>query len=112
MAFYSVRSERAFCEQLDCNLVLVPRHEHRRRIVRPQRVFGESGAAARARRGGAICRRGGVPGWHYGLMSKEHFTVDGTLVEAWASIKSFRRKKDKKLPTDDDPKNPTVDFSR
>jgi len=45
-------------------------------------------------------------------MSKEHFTVDGTLVEAWASIKSFRRKKDKKLPTDDDPKNPTVDFSR
>lgn len=27
-----------------------------------------------------------------GLLSNEHFTVDGTLIEAWASIKSFRPK--------------------
>ena len=27
-----------------------------------------------------------------GLLSDEHFTVDGTLIEAWASLKSFQRK--------------------
>ena len=31
-----------------------------------------------------------------GLMSDEHFTVDGTLIEAWAGQKSFRRKEDEK----------------
>ena len=30
-----------------------------------------------------------------GLMSAEHFTVDGTLIEAWASLKSFRKKGEK-----------------
>jgi transposase len=44
-----------------------------------------------------------------GLTSDEHFTVDGTLVEAWASLKSFQRKEQKKGPPDD-PGNPTVDF--
>ena len=44
-----------------------------------------------------------------GLTSDEHFTVDGTLVEAWASLKSFQRKDDKKKPPDD-PRNPTVNF--
>jgi transposase len=43
------------------------------------------------------------------LTSDEHFTVDGTLVEAWASLKSFQRK-DRKNPPPDDPGNPTVDF--
>jgi len=43
------------------------------------------------------------------LTSDEHFTVDGTLVEAWASLKSFQRK-DGKNPPPDDPRNPTVDF--
>ena len=43
------------------------------------------------------------------LTSDEHFTVDGTLVEAWASLKSFQRK-DNKNPPPDDPGNPTVDF--
>jgi len=43
------------------------------------------------------------------LTSDEHFTVDGTLVEAWASLKSFQRK-DGKNPPPDDPGNPTVDF--
>jgi transposase len=43
------------------------------------------------------------------LTSDEHFTVDGTLIEAWASLKSFQRK-DGKNPPPDDPGNPTVDF--
>jgi transposase len=43
------------------------------------------------------------------LTSDEHFTVDGTLVEAWASLKSFQRK-DGKNPPPEDPGNPTVDF--
>ena len=45
----------------------------------------------------------------HGLTSDEHFTVDGTLVEAWASLKSFQRKDDLKRPPDD-PGNPTVNF--
>src|SRR5246127_2494512 len=42
-----------------------------------------------------------------GLVSDEHFSVDGTLLEAWASLKSFRPK-DKEKTTPDDPGNPTV----
>ena len=44
-----------------------------------------------------------------GLLSDEHFTVDGTLLEAWASHKSFKPK-DTTLPPPDDPKNPSVNF--
>jgi hypothetical protein len=33
-----------------------------------------------------------------GLMSAEHFTVDGTLIEAWAGQKNFRRKESKQIP--------------
>jgi len=44
------------------------------------------------------------------LVSKDHFTVDGTLVEAWASLKSFQRKGSKKDPPSDDPGNPSVNF--
>ncbi len=44
-----------------------------------------------------------------GLTSDEHFTVDGTLIEAWASMKSFQPKDRKKNPPDD-PGNPTVNF--
>ncbi len=43
------------------------------------------------------------------LTSDEHFTVDGTLVEAWAGLKSFQRKDGKSNPPDD-PGNPTIDF--
>jgi IS5 family transposase len=45
----------------------------------------------------------------HGLLSDEHFTVDGTLIEAWASLKSFTRN-DASPPAPDDPGNPTVDF--
>jgi len=43
------------------------------------------------------------------LLSDDHFSVDGTLIEAWASQKSFVRK-DQSAPPPDDPGNPTVDF--
>jgi len=45
-----------------------------------------------------------------GLTSDEHFTVDGTLLEAWASLKSFQPKQEKPAPPPDDPGNPTVNF--
>jgi transposase len=48
----------------------------------------------------------------HGLLSAEHFTVDGTLIEAWASQKSFRPKDEvpEERPSPDDPGNPTVNF--
>ena len=45
-----------------------------------------------------------------GLTSDEHFTVDGTLLEAWAGGKSFQAKEGKPGPPPDDPGNPTVNF--
>jgi len=45
------------------------------------------------------------------LLSPEHFTIDGTLVRAWAGHKSFRRRRGRgATPRDEDPGNPTVDF--
>jgi transposase len=46
-----------------------------------------------------------------GLLSDEHFTVDGTQLEAWASLKSFRPREESpaRVPPDD-PGNPSVDF--
>ena len=48
------------------------------------------------------------------LTSDEHFTVDGTLIEAWASLKSFQAKEEAKEdpPSDDQGSNPTVNFHR
>ncbi len=43
------------------------------------------------------------------LLSNEHFTVDGTLIQAWAGQKSFQRKDVPPTPPDD-PGNPTVNF--
>jgi transposase len=45
-----------------------------------------------------------------GLLSDEHFTVDGTLLDAWASLKSFENKEEAPTPPPDDPGNPTVNF--
>ena len=44
------------------------------------------------------------------LTSDEHFTVDGTLLKACASLKSFRRKGSGRPEDPDEPGNPTVDF--
>jgi transposase len=113
MSLYSVRSERAFCEQLDYNLLFrwflgmtmfEPSFErstfakNRERLLHHsvgQRFFDLVVAAAQGR----------------GLLSDEHFTVDGTLIEAAASLKSFRPKD--QPPSDqppDDRGNPTVNF--
>jgi len=50
--------------------------------------------------------------WHQWkkLTSHEHFTVDGTLIEAWASMKSFVPKDGSGKPPEGGGKNPTVDF--
>jgi transposase len=45
-----------------------------------------------------------------GLTSDEHFSVDGTLLEAWASTKSFQPKDEKPSSPPDDLGNPTVNF--
>jgi hypothetical protein len=47
-----------------------------------------------------------------GLLSDEHLTVDGALIEAWAGQQSFKRKEqhDSKSPRDGDPRSPSVDF--
>ena len=45
-----------------------------------------------------------------GLVSDEHFTVGGTLLEACASLKSFNRNEGGGQPPTDDPGNPTVEF--
>lgn len=44
------------------------------------------------------------------LISDEHFTVDGTQIEAWASMKSFVKKDGSGTPPEDGGRNPTVDF--
>jgi transposase len=44
------------------------------------------------------------------LLSDEHFTVDGTLLESWASLKSFQQKDAPPSGPPDDPGNPTVNF--
>jgi transposase len=44
------------------------------------------------------------------LLSDEHFSVDGTLIQAWAGQKSFKPKDGGDAPPPDDPGNPTVNF--
>jgi transposase len=54
----------------------------------------------------AVVEQASAQGW----TSNEHFTVDGTLLEAWASLKSFRSRDKKDGAPPDDPGNPTVNF--
>jgi transposase len=112
MALYTVRSERLFCEQLDYNLLFrwfldmdmeepsfdpTSFTKNRERLIKHD-VAGEFFAAVVAQAKAEA------------LMSSEHFTVDGTLIEAWASLKSFKRKEGSKDEPPDDPGNPTVNF--
>lgn len=108
---YSVRSERLLMEQLDYNLLFrwfvglamddpiwdaTVFTKNRERLLRGDiaRAFFERVRAQAA---------------HRGLLSDEHFTVDGTLIDAWASLKSFQRK-DTPPTAPDDPGNSTVNF--
>src|SRR4051794_36126950 len=114
MAFYSVRSERLFCEQLDYNLLFRwfldmniedASFDHSTFSVNRQRLLEHEVAH---RFFAAVVDQARKA--H--LMSSDHFTVDGTLIEAMASLKSFKRKDAKPDPKKppDDPGNPTVDF--
>ncbi len=94
MALYSVRSERMFCEQLGYNMLFrwfldmdmteapfdhSTFSKNRERLMQhdvAKRFFQQIVAQGRAAQ----------------LMSSEHFTVDGTLIDAWASLKSFQAK--------------------
>ena len=113
MSLYSIRSERAFCEQLDYHLLY--RWFLGMSLVEP--VFDRSTFSKNRERllqhqvaqqfFDAVVRQAD----RRGLLSNEHFTVDGTLIEAAASLKSFRPKDEppsRKPP--DDPGNPTVNF--
>ena len=72
-------------------------------------VYQESGPTARRRHRRRLLWRRGRAIKAEGLLSDEHFTVDGTLLEAWASHKSFQPTGPDRTPPDD-PKNPTVNF--
>lgn len=94
MALYSIRSERAFCERLNYDLLFkwfldmpidayafdaTTFTKNRKRLLEHEvadRFFAEVVAQAKLRR----------------YVSSEHFSVDGTLLEAWASHKSFKPK--------------------
>jgi transposase len=109
---YTIRSERMLMEQLDYNLLFrwfvglgmddaawVPTvfSKNRDRLLEgdiAKEFFARVLAQAKKRR----------------LLSSEHFTVDGTLIEAWAGQKSFRSKEESGSVPPDDPGNPTVDF--
>jgi len=112
---YSVRSERLLMEQLEYNLLFrwfvglnmddrvwdaTTFSKNRDRLLRgeiAEEFFAAVLELARSRE----------------LLSDEHFTVDGTMVEGWASMKSFQPKdKAGRGPDDkpDDPGNPTVNF--
>ena len=111
-ALYTVRSERMLMEQLDYNLLfrwfvglnmddgiwdVTVFTKNRERLLDgdiAEAFFQAVLQQARERN----------------LLSDEHFTVDGTLLEAWASLKSFQRKDAKNAPPPDDPGNATVNF--
>jgi transposase len=101
-AFYSIRSERLLMEQLDYNLLYrwfvglgnddPVWHPTAFTTNRDRLLEGEVAAKFLAAvLGHARVRQ---------LLSREHFTVDGTRVEAWASLKSFRPKDDQDEPPD------------
>ena len=114
IALYSVRSERAFCERLEYDLLF--RWFLGMDMVEPgfdHSSFSKNRARLMAHRVGREFF-GVVVGQaqRRKLLSDEHFTVDGTLVEAAASLKSFKPR-DGDGQNDgppDDPGNPTVSW--
>jgi transposase len=109
---YSIRSERLLMEEMDYNLLFrwfvglnaddevwdaTTFTKNRDRLLEADVAKEFLGCVVEQARG-------------KGLTSDEHFTVDGTLLEAWASLKSFQPKDDKPTPPPDDPGNPTVNF--
>ncbi len=109
---YTIRSERLLLEELNDNLLFrwfVGLHMddpvwHPTTFTKNRdRLLAGDGAAAFVDAVQAHARAAG-------LLSDEHFTVDGTQLEAWASLKSFRCRDAAPRAPPDDPGNPTVDF--
>jgi transposase len=109
---YSIRSERLLMEEIDCSMLFrwfvglnldeevwdpTVFTKNRDRLLEAEVAKQFLAQVVEQARG-------------KGLTSDEHFTVDGTLLEAWASVKSFQRKDGKTPPSSDDPGNPTVNF--
>ena len=111
-AFYSIRSERQLMERLEFDLLFRwfvglgiddPVWDHSVFSKNRDRLLeGEIAAKFLA----AVLAQPHVKQ----LLSSDHFSVDGTLVEAWASLKSFQPKDEKDAPAPDDRGNPTVNF--
>jgi transposase len=110
--FYSVRSERLLMEEMDYNILFRwfvglnlddPVWDATTFTKNRDRLLAADVAKEFLARVVAQARE---KGW----TSDEHFTVDGTLLEAWASAKSFQPKDKKGSPPPDDPGNPSVDF--
>ena len=94
-AFYTIRSERQLMEQLDYNLLypLVRRAGDGRAGVGGRRCSPRTAIGCwRPTLRGKFLAAAADHGAAQGLLSDEHFSVDGTLIEAWASMKSFRAK--------------------
>src|SRR5579885_284256 len=105
MALYTIRSERMLCEQLNYNLLFrwfldleldEPSFDHssfttNRRGLLEHEIAGE------------FFRQIVAQAQALGLLSNEHFTVAGTLIEAWASLKSYKRKGQRPGTGPDDP---------
>lgn len=116
-ALYSVRSERLFCEQLGYNLLWLwfldrelseGSFNHSVFAKNYQRVLSADVAKLFFAEVYELSRQ---EGW----TSDEHFTADGTLIESWASLKSFVRKDGTdaakvQSAKDEDPGNPTINF--
>ena len=110
---YTMRSERMLMEQLDYNLLFrwfVGLNDGRAGVGADgvQQEPGPAAGRGRSReRSSSRCWRRRR---QRHLLSDEHFTVDGTLIEAWASQKSFQPQGRAAGAAGDDPGNPTVDF--
>jgi transposase len=110
--FYSVRSERLLMEEMDYNILFRwfvglnlddPVWDATVFTKNRDRLLAAEVAKDFLARVVAQARENG---W----TSDEHFTVDGTLLEAWAGVKSFQRKDKRGSPPPDDLGNPTMDF--
>lgn len=110
---YSIRSERLLMEQLDYNLLFrwfvgldVDASVWDVTVFTKNRDRLLDGAIATAFFEQVLAQAKA-----HDLLSDEHFTVDGTLIEAWAGQKSFKPKAEAApAPPPDDPGNPSVDF--
>src|SRR5258708_7945248 len=109
---YSVRSERLLMEEIDYNILFrwfvglnlddavwdaTVFTKNRDRLLEAEVAKDFLALVVEQARG---------QGW----ASDEHFTVDGSLLEAWASVKSFQPKNKKSSAPPDDPGNPTLDY--